>query len=209
MVLFSIEERPGPVVLADILNILFPDARTVLDSTYGKGVFWKKRERTRVSVVGLDLDPSSRASVRGDFTALPFSDQSFDVVAFDPPYQWDVSKKNPSIMGKRFGSYESEADALNAVMSGTREAWRVARLGIVVKVQNHIHGNRFIPMTDWVRWGFFDEYSDEYVSLYDEVMVKRPGVKVIDPKWREQLSVYRNHATFMIFRKGSQTHKRR
>ena len=80
------------------------------------------------------------------------------------------------------------------------EAWRVARVGVLVKVQNHVHQAQFQHMTRWV---------EESISspVYDELHVTRR--KLIDPKWRDQLSVYRNHATYLCFRKGAQTHKRR
>ena len=77
----------------------------------------------------------------------------------------------------------------------------MARLGVLVKVQDYIHAGRLVHMTRWV--------EDAIPSpLYDELHLARPH-KILDPKWGEQLSVYRNHATFLCFRRGDQRHVRR
>lgn len=40
----------------------------------------------RLGVTRVDNDPTVRPDVLADFTALPFADQSYDTVFFDPPY---------------------------------------------------------------------------------------------------------------------------
>jgi hypothetical protein len=84
---------------------------------------------------------------------------------------------------------------------GALEAWRVSRLGVIVKVQNYIHASKLVHMTRWV--------EDAIPSpLYDELHLVNPR-KLIVPSWGEQLSVYRNHSTFLLFRHGDQRHIRR
>ena len=73
-------------------------------------------------MTGLDLDPSRARDVVGDFRALDFEDDSFDVGIFDPPYQWDMGRGKPSVMGGRFGTYRSEAEARASIQAGAREA---------------------------------------------------------------------------------------
>jgi hypothetical protein len=152
-------------------------------------------------VTGLDLDPKRALHVRGDFTALPFADNSFDVVIFDPPFLSDGGRK--SIMRERYTADLGLAASEASIAQGCREAWRAARLGIIVKVQDHIHGNKFIRMSDWVR-------SAVPMPQYDELLAPNERGKVIDPKWRQpQLSIYRNHAAYLVFRKDGPVHKRR
>jgi hypothetical protein len=199
--LYSVSTGTNAQTVADILRVLFPDARTVLDMTYGKGRFWSPKHPAPVTVTGLDLDPSRARDVVGDFRALTFEDDSYDVDIFDPPYQWDMGRGKPSVMGARFGTYSSEAEARASIQQGCREAWRTARLGIVVKVQDHIHAQRAHWLSKWV-WDALP------VEPFDSVILARRQ-KLTDPKWTRQLSVWRNHATFWAWRKDGAVHRAR
>ncbi len=196
--LYTAQTQTNADATAGLLRVLFPDAGTVLDATYGKGMFWNGK--ADVTVTGIDLNPARARDVCADFTRLPFADAAFDVTIFDPPYQWDMGQKG-SIIGKLFGTYRSEAHARETVQMGAQEAWRVSRLGIIVKVQNYIHASRLVHMTRWVE----DAIP---TPLYDELHLVNPR-KLIAPKWKDQLSVYRNHSTFMVFRHDGPVHKRR
>lgn len=201
MVLTRIMRGSSAAVLADLLHVLLPDARTVLDATYGSGRFWDGS--TGLAVIGMDLNPDRAPHVRGDFTRLPFRDGSVDAVIFDPPYVTDAGVR--SIMRARFGAFEGVAELRAAVEAGTREAWRVARIGIVVKVQTYVHASRLVRMPRWV------EDAIAPADLFDEVYLESP-TKAEDGKWArkgEQLSVRSNATTFLVFRKDGAVHKRR
>jgi hypothetical protein len=185
-----------PVIIAQILRVFFPDAETALDSTGGDGGFWDGSQP--VDVTALYVDPRRSDGAVGDFRQLEYDDESFDVVLFDPPHLEDGGTR--SIMAEKFGTYSSD-DLPDVIRTGTCEAWRVARLGIVVKVTDHSHSGRYVLESDWVR---------EAVGQppYDEVHQVRPNA-MIDPKWEEQLSAYNNGSTYLIFRKDGPLHKRR
>ena len=140
--------------------------------------------------------------VCGDFRALPLADDSFDVTVFDPPYLWDVSRKRPGVMGSWFGSYRSAEEARDAIERGAREAWRVCRLGVIVKVQDHIHASRPWWLSRWVQ-------DVMPVEPYDFLILEQPRSKLRDPKWTRQLSVRRRHTTFWVWRKDGQLHRAR
>jgi hypothetical protein len=199
--LYSVSTGTNAQTVAGILRVLFPDARTVLDMTYGSGRFWSPKHPVTATVAGLDLDPGRARDVVGDFRALDFPDGTFDVCIFDPPYQWDMGKGKPSVMGSRFGTYHSEEEARATIQEGVREAWRVARLGIIVKVQDHVHSSRVVWMSDWVKAAL-------PVEPYDQTHLVRQH-KITDPKWTRQLSVWRNHATFWVWRKDGAVHRAR
>jgi hypothetical protein len=198
--LYSVEHGSSAQTVAKLLRVLFPDAGTALDLTYGSGKFWDGTAGVRVT--GVDLDPSRARDVCADFTRLPFRADSFDVCVFDPPYLADVSKHNPGIVGRRFGSFATVDDVRLAVMRGAVEAWRVARLGIVVKVQAHTHASVLVDMPSWVSQALLGQ------PLYGRVEQTRPA-KLLDPKWTDQLSVWSNSATFLAYRHGDQRHVRR
>jgi hypothetical protein len=118
----------------------------VLDMTHGNGTFW--RGESDVLVTGLDIVPARARDVAADFTRLPFVDDAFDVCVFDPPYLADTAKAGTSLVGRRFGSYVTQRHVWEAVDAGVREAWRVSRIGVLVKVANHTHGLVAVRMTD-------------------------------------------------------------
>jgi hypothetical protein len=197
---YSIGQGSSARAVADMLRVLFPDASTVLDMTHGNAAFWRGTD-AGVTVTGMDINPQRAKHVAADFTALPFVDDAFDVCIFDPPYLANVSKSNPGLMGRRFGSYNGVDDVKAAVQAGCREAWRVSSIGVIVKVQNHTHGQRSVRMTRWVE----DVFPHD---AYGEIHLQRPH-KLLDPKWSEQLSIYSNGATFLAYRHGDQRHGRR
>lgn len=196
---FSPADLPTPTVVALILRVLFPDALTALDVTYGSGNFWDGS--AHVSVRAHDSDPTRAPDGVVDFTSLPYDDDAYDVALFDPPHLEDAGEA--SIMRERFGTY-AHADLQTVIAQGASEAWRVAALGIVVKVTDHVHAvadTWFRRQTRWV----IDAIGQE---PYDVVHQVRSNV-FVDPKWQEQLSAYNNGSTYLIFRKGDQRHIRR
>lgn len=197
--LFSAMRISPARAVAELLRVCFPDARTALDLTYGHGRFWDGT--AHVAVTGLDRDPGRAPHVVADFRALPFADDAFDVAVFDPPFLSDGGAG--SVMAARYTAYRSEAEARASIALGCAEAWRVGRLGALVKVQDSHHGGRFVELTRWV--------ADAIpVPLYDRVEVPNERRKIIDPKWRQpQLSTYRRHSTYLLFRKDGPMHRRR
>jgi hypothetical protein len=191
------QDLETPVIIAQILRVYFPDAETAFDSTGGDGGFWDGSQP--VSVTALYVDPLQAANGRvADFRQVDYEDNAFDVALFDPPHLADGG--DDSIMSEKFGTY-ADADLADVIRDGVCEAWRVARLGIIVKVTDHVHGQRYTLESDWVRAAIGQ-------PPYDEVYQVRPGA-MIDPKWEEQLSAYNNGSTYLIFRKGDQKHVRR
>lgn len=199
--LYTVETGTSAQAVAKLLRVLLPDARTVCDLTWGSGSFWRGSDAD-VAVTGIDINPDRARDICADFTNLHMvADGAYDVAVFDPPYLANVSKSNPGLMGRRFGSYDSVDDVRAAVQAGCREAWRVSRIGCIVKVANHTHGSRSVRMTRWVE----DVFPHD---AYGQVELARPH-KLLDPKWGEQLSVYSNSATFLVYRHGDQRHIRR
>jgi DNA polymerase-1 len=197
--LFSAMPVSPAQAIAAILEICFPDAATTLDASYGKGNFWDGS--APVSVLGLDLNPRRAKDVVGDFCHLPFRDASVDVVVLDPPFLSDGGEQ--SVMRRQYTTFESIPAARESFQQAVREAWRVARIGIVVKAMDHIRGNQLLRQTDWVR-------AAVPVEQYEELLVPNEQDKVVDPKWKKpQLSFYRHHSAYLVFRKDGPVHKRR
>jgi hypothetical protein len=176
-----------PLVIAGILGTLFPDAVSAVDLTPGRHGFWSEQVPIHVVVTFCEHD----------FRALPYVDQAFDVALFDPPHLADAGTM--SIMGRRFGSYPNR-DLETIVRQGCREAWRVARLGTIVKVTDHVHGRRFVRMSGWG----ISELGEPF-----EVVHHTRAQPLIDPRWGAQLSAYNNGSTFLVWRRDGPVHVRR
>ena len=173
--------RPAAIVAA-MLRVLFPDARTALDLTPGRGNFWDGTAHVAVT------------ASRADFLSLPHADGAFDVALYDPPHLADGGAGG--IMAERFGTYR--ASDLEAVLRrGAREALRVGRLGCIVKVTDHVHGHRFWDQSGWIR--------EELGIPYDVVHEVRAR-NLEDGKWRGVYSARSNGAVYLAFRHGDQRH---
>jgi len=175
-------------LVAAITWVCFPEAATAVDLTPGHGNFWSERVPVRVSV----------EASRNDFTALPYADLSYDVVYFDPPHNADAGAR--SIMGQRFGTYP-HGELEDVVRRGTREAWRVARLGVVVKVTDSIHAQKFIRMSGWI----YEELGEPFDVVHQ---LRRRAM--IDKRWKlPQLSARNNGSSYLVFRRDGLAHVRR
>lgn len=196
--LLSVSDFPQTAVLRSLISMRFGDARTIFDATYGRGGFWNGVQPT------LSNDLYRPAGIRADFRALPLRDNAFDVVIFDPPFQPSTSSNKIARVAQQFTrtqqgatAHESVVNLKSLVQTGLQECWRVARMGLVVKVQDYIHDHRCIWMSLW---------CVEALGEPDEaVHVKAPVPKIIAGNWSRQLSVWRNHTTFYTFRKLSGT----
>jgi hypothetical protein len=173
---FCPPDMPTPTIVTMILRVFFPTAETALDSTYGNGGFWDGS--AHVTVTARDIDPSRAPHGVTDFRAMSYDDNTFDVALFDGPHLADSS--DGSIMGDKFGTYP-DAELKAAIQDGAREAWRIGRLGCVIKVTDHVHGERLQEQTDWVK-------EAVGMDLFEKVHQTRSSA-VVDPKWGdEQLS---------------------
>lgn len=196
----SIMHGSSAQAVAALVDVCFPDAVTALDATYGNGQFWAG-VGTNLRVIGMDSDPDRARNVCGDFQCLPFRENSVDLVLFDPPYLTDVGRQIPSRMASRFGAIRTVDDLERAVTYGAQQAWCVARLGVIIKIQNYIHASRLVHMTRWVEQAL-------PMPMYDEMHLYQTG-KMLSPKWTRQMSVWRNHSTFVVYRKDGPVHRER
>ena len=173
-----------------LLTVCFPDARTICDPTYGQGHFWRGSVR---QVFAGDACPDRARDCRLDFRALPFGDGSVDVLIYDPPLQPQTSRVVPGERERRFTHMGNGVDQLRAIMTeGLHECRRVARLGLIVKVQDYIHSHRPVWMSLWV-W-------DALGTPYDFLTLRQQTPKMRASNWKGQRSVWRNHSTFWVYR---------
>lgn len=93
-------------LILDVYKLgLIPDGARVLDPTHGKGVWWRKYRPANLTTYCRPQDGS-------DFRHLPEEPESFDVIAWDPPYVSTGGVKTSTLpdFNDRYGLAEYEED---------------------------------------------------------------------------------------------------
>lgn len=192
--------RIGPYDSAEAtrrwLELAFRDAHTALDLTYAHGGFWKQPHPPGLTVTTSNIDPASGADLHLDFTATGLPDDAYDLVVYDPPHLADLGAD--SIMGRRFGTVKGTPGLELLITAGVREAWRVARVGILVKLADHSHGSEFLQLCRWV-------YDELGADLYYGAHTYRAPLR--DGRRKVQRVPDNNGADWLIFRKDSGKHR--
>jgi hypothetical protein len=176
---------PTSTLVADLIRVAFPDCATGVDLTPGAGCFWRDETPLRI-------ERSTH-----DFRDLPYADGAFDLSLYDPPHNADAGAM--SIMGRRFGTYKN-GELEQAVRQGLREAWRVCRVGALVRVTDAMHGQKFVRMPGWVT----DELGEPFEVVYQ---VRTRSLR--DPKWKHAFSARNNGSVYLAYRRGDQRHRAR
>jgi hypothetical protein len=148
-------DRPDSVVLGrdpEILNGMLrfyaPSGAAVLDVTANRRKMWDGVTWTG-PVTFSDIDPAMDPDVVADFTKLPFSSESFDVLVFDPPHLPAAAASEASLEQyvDDYGLAESAAgDNVSAMYPPfLAEARRVLRAdGLVfAKIKDFVHNHRY------------------------------------------------------------------
>ena len=71
-----------------IINLYARPGDTIVDPTYGNGVFWNKIDKSKYKLYLTDLRTDNL-----DMCALPYASESVDMVVNDPPYRYIPRKK--------------------------------------------------------------------------------------------------------------------
>jgi hypothetical protein len=159
---------------------------TILDATFGSGDFWLGSQR---KVYGCDIDERRAKHAVVDFRTMPFSDSQFPTVVFDPPfhpYVGSAEEEQFKGMGHNDKELRIQFDA------GLRECWRVTSRHLLVKCQGFIHNHtpQWMPLWCVTICG----------EPFEWLIVARDH-KRISGRWKNTLSLRRNHADYLIFDK--------
>lgn len=132
-----------------LLHLAFRDAHAVIDLTYAHRGFWRDPLPPGIAVTSNNLDPEADADLHLDFTATGLPDGYADLAIYDPPHVADGGKG--SIMARRYGTVRGTAGLRAMIQAGAVEAWRISRVGVLVKLADHSHGGELLLLSDWVK----------------------------------------------------------
>lgn len=188
---------------ARILALYARPGQTIIDPTFGNGRFWKNIDRSLYDTHLTDLGDGI------NLRALPYANESADVIVLDPPYRYTPAKntKQDDVPGhgKVDGLYNLQAAALTNTASvialyvaGFREAARVLRLGgfLIVKCQDTVQDGKNI----WVHNLLMAEAETLGFACRD-VLIVAP-TSILATRWPFQRHLRKGHSYFLVLRKG-------
>lgn len=176
-------------MIADVAKLGYLDG-TVLDATFGEGNFW-----TEFYPDHLDTNDLYKPAMwRQDYKDLPFADNRFDSVVFDPPYKLSGT---PALgqFDLRYGTERPMTlqQRMDDILGGTIECYRVCSKYLLVKCQDQVCSGKVQWQTHWVSSTI--GYS-QLVDRFDFICSPRP-----QPPGRRQVHAARNYSTLLVFAK--------
>jgi hypothetical protein len=180
-----------------LVHLAFRDAVTALDLTYAAGRFWRSPLPPGLVVTSNNLDPRTGTDLHLDFTATGLPDAAYDLVVYDPPHVADGGASG--IMTLRYGSIRTTTALRDLIVDGAREAWRISRVGILVKVTDHHHGGVFVDETAWIR----DAIP---AHPYTRLSTVRARGLVSPRQWRAERVPRSNGAVYLVYRHDDHRH---
>lgn len=177
--------------------------RQILDATVNAGRCWRGSKRR---VIGMDIEPKHKPGVVGDNTRMPFRNEAFDVVVYDPPHIPNQGSDRTKDFNTRFGLVVRSPKEHGYTFSHTyppflQEAHRVLRAeGILFcKITDYVHDHRY-------QWAHVDLIQSARVVGFcpcDCIIKVRKG-PIIDPKWKVAHHTRRQHSYWLVFRKSTE-----
>lgn len=189
--------------LLELMLDFYPrqEPQRILDATVNAGRFWRGSSRL---VIGLDIEPGYGPTVVGDNLAMPFRDQCFDVVVYDPPHIPNQGRDRTKDFNTRFGLVlksprENGYNFSHLYSPFAQEAYRVLRPeGILLcKIADYVHNHQL----QWAHIELIRAASEVGFRACDLIVKIRKG-PIIDPKWKIAHHARRQHAFWLIFRKS-------
>lgn len=177
------------------------DDMVTLDPTYGLGRFWTRWRPAALEAS--DLDPDKSPIGRSiDFTNLPWSDNEFDAVVFDPPYKLNGTSTGTggASCDADYGvsQYQSWQDRMRLCIDGITECHRVLKPGghLLVKCQDQVCSGH-------VRWQTI-EFAGHAVELGSRLVdqLHLPSYRP-QPAGRRQIHARRNYSTLLVLQKDA------
>lgn len=198
---YSTEFGTSADVFRKVLALYVPEFSVIADLTYGKGVFWKKVDMNRYTVLPSDLYPKSIIVLRMDARKTSYEDETLDAVVIDPPYGNMSTKTRTDHLEERYNlaSLKTPAALYEWYAACIDEAFRILRMKgiLIVKCQDFVDGGK----PHWIAediWLYAIRAGASAEGKINMVPPAKPRIRHPD---RPQQHERKNHSTFWVFRK--------
>ena len=190
-----------PILLNIHCNVEDPK---ILDCTYNKGKMWKGLD---LNPCRMDINSAFDLDVIGSFTAMPFEENSFDVIVFDPPHlPTNAASKNSSKMWeKSYGITDEKGvgrDGDNVVgmfEPFLLEAKRVLKTDgiILAKIADLVHNHRY----QWQQVEFIKDVQKNGMTACDMMIKCDPNAgNLQSSKWKNVKHLRKAHCYWIVVR---------
>ena len=197
--LFSSYICTNDEIFPQILNMYVSPNSKVADITYGRGVFWKN-----VKKEDYDFHPSD-IKTGIDCRNLPYDDESFDCIVFDPPYMHTPGGTAHSNHQNYEQYYQNNAISsdkkyheavLDLYFKASKEAARVLKnKGVfIVKCQDEVCANKQ-RLTHVEIINELTNFDFVCEDLFVITRKNKPGVSRV----KTQKHARKNHSDFLVF----------
>jgi hypothetical protein len=191
---------------ARLMRLYARPGDTVVDPTYGRGVFWSQVDCSQYNILATDLTAD-----RVDLRSLPYADDSADLVVLDPPYRYTPARNKrhedtpghgavDALYALQSSGLTNTAAVLDLYRGGIVEASRVLRRGgfLIVKCQDTVQDGKQV----WVHVILMRDAEVAGFACRDlMVVVTKSPTKT---RWPRQRHLRKAHSYFLVFRKGGQ-----
>lgn len=191
-------------IINDILYLHNNGNPIDLDVTYSKGVFYKNGV-VKEPIYKTDKYPQTEDTIQAESTNLPFENEQFNCIMFDPPFMvggktYKENKEGSSIILKRFSIYHSYDELKDHYYNTLKELYRVLKQGgiVIMKLQNTIssgkqHMTHFFTVKSAIELGYY--VQDEFILESKSKMTSFGG------RWKKQQHAMKYHSYFLVLRK--------
>ena len=173
------------------------------DPTYSKGNFYKNTG-IEPPKYKFDINPQTEDTIQADARSLPLSDNSIDVLMFDPPFLATTGKsitadEDNNYINKRFGVFPSEPELHRFYVDAMKEFYRILKKdGILIfKCQDKISSSKqylshIFIVNEAIKLGYYPK--DLFVLLAKNRLVA-------DWQLKNQKNARKFHSYFLVFQK--------
>lgn len=195
-------------LIEEVSRLYLQPEMVVADVTFGMGAFWTRADTDEFYLLASDIDPSkeewlAKKKLRGifieaDFTALPYEDESVDIVVLDPPY---IHSPGKHMTDARYGNSATtkgmyHADIMDLYRDGMGEAMRVLKPGgfLWVKCKDQV-------MSSTQQWSHIDLFhiADRLGMYQRDLFVLVPTSRTSMGRWKTQFHARKVHSYLLVF----------
>lgn len=183
--------------LAHLLRFYAPAAPRLLDVTYGAGTLSR---RVGIPVVGVDKDPTTKATHIADSTALPLDSGTFEAAVFDPPYLYGSHAMHMGPVGQKTWSparstWKTPTDLEEFAWGVASELRRVLVPGspVFVKIMDSRFKGRLIRNHEIIQ----DAFEQQDFTLVDIIVY----IRTVTSSFVNAKSAQSAHGYYLIFRR--------
>lgn len=191
-------------IINNILQLHNNGNQVDLDCTYSKGVFYKNGI-VKEPLFKSDLEPQLSDVIQANSENLPFNNERFKCIIYDPPFvisgkTYKNSDKDSCKISKRFSCYHSWQELKDNYTKTLTELNRILQKSgiIIVKCQNTISSGK----QHWTHYMLIKYALEIGLSLKDEfILHNKSKMTSFGGRWKTQQHAMKHHSYFLVFKK--------